>query len=189
MGKVRKISKEKGVQMCADLIYSGKVRKDIVQQFTKEYGLSESAVDKWIKVARVIVETRQQAAEAIRVKVEAEEIEKVAKELGIDRRAVLAEYKKVAFMDVRRLYNEDGTIKKFSELDDETAGAIAGVEVFEEYVQGEHMGTNRKVKTNPKLGALDSICKLLGFMPQSNLKLKTEDEGGVKTVSITLNLG
>lgn len=177
--------------LCADMMYTGKARKEIVGKLTEDYKVSISGVEKWMKAARVIVQQRQQAAEEIRAKVEAEEIEKVAKELGIDRRAVLAELKKVAFLDVRKLYNEDGTIKKFSELDDETAGAIAGVEVFEEYALGEHMGTNRKVKSNSKLTGLDMICKLLGYMPQQGLKAKIEEGEGEqkKIISITLNLG
>jgi phage terminase small subunit len=77
-------------------------------------------------------------------------------EITID--AVLNEYRKLAMFDVRKLYNDDGSIKSVSDLDDDTAGAIIGIEVIE----GEFTNT-KKVKLSDKKGALDSICKVLGF--------------------------
>ena len=177
--------------MCADLIHSLKASKEIIRNLTEAYGVSVSCVEKWIKAARPIVAERKERAEAVRAKVDAEEIEAIAKDLGISRRTILAELRKVAYMDVRLLYKEDGTIKKFSELDDETAGAIAGVEVFEEYdARGNYQGTNRKVKSNSKLTAIDQICKIMGYMPQPGVKVKIDEPDGEtkKTISVTLNL-
>lgn len=186
----KKISRDKGVQITADLLYAGKARKEICEIITKDYNPSIGTIDKWIQQARAVVAKRTAAAEEIRAKAEAEQIEEIAKELGISRKTILAELRKVAFMDVRKMYKEDGTIKKFSELDDETAGAIAGVEVFEEYEHGEYMGTNRKVRSNSKLTAIAEINKLLGYYPATVVNGKVDPAGpdGQK-FSITLNLG
>ncbi len=57
---------------------------------------------------------------------------------GMDKRAgaieisatrVLQEIAKMAFFDPRKLLNDDGSPKKISELDDETAMAVAGMEI------------------------------------------------------------
>ena len=173
------------------MLWAGKARPDIMQFFAKTYSAKVRTVDGYIKDARKINEKRKEAADALRAEKDKEEIEAIAKELGISRKTILAELRKVAFMDVRKLYNEDGTIKKFSDLDDETAGAIAGVEVLEEIAGGEWIGTNRKVRSNSKLTAIETICKLLGYAPQPGAKVKIEEGEGEekKTVSVTLNLG
>lgn len=68
---------------------------------------------------------------------------------------VLAEYGKLAFLDVRKAFNEDGTLKPIHTLDDSTAAAIAGIE-FD--------GTSvAKIKLSDKRAALDSIAKHLGM--------------------------
>lgn len=48
---------------------------------------------------------------------------------GITAERVLTEIAKLAFFDPRKLLNNDGTPKGIHELDDDTAAAVAGVEV------------------------------------------------------------
>ena len=48
--------------------------------------------------------------------------------LEISSERVLTELSKLAFFDVRRVFNEDGTLKAISELDSETAASIAGLD-------------------------------------------------------------
>jgi phage terminase small subunit len=43
----------------------------------------------------------------------------------------------LAFFDIRKLYNADGSLKPIAELDDQTANAICGMEVEEAY---QHFG-------------------------------------------------
>lgn len=190
MAGKEKINKDTAVQMCADLLYAGKTRKEILQTFAAKYKASARGIDNWIKDARVVVSQRQQAAEEVRAKVDAEQIEEIAKELGISRKRVAHEYARLAFMDVRKLYNEDGTLKNITELDDDTAAAVAGVEVFEECnpITGDLLGTNRKVKRDSKLTALDGLSKLMGYAPQPGIKAEIEDKKGDKVFKVTLNL-
>jgi phage terminase small subunit len=50
---------------------------------------------------------------------------------GITQDRVLQELARIAFYDLRKLYREDGSLKAPHEWDDDTAAALAGVEVVE----------------------------------------------------------
>lgn len=67
--------------------------------------------------------------------------------------------------DPRKLYREDGSLKDITELDDDTAAALAGFEVAEEF-QGrgddrESVGYTKKVKWLDKNTARDQLGKAL----------------------------
>jgi phage terminase small subunit len=86
-------------------------------------------------------------------------------DVTIDR--VLAEFAKLAFLDIRKAFDEDGNLKPVHELDDDTAAAIAGLEV-EDLYEGrgesrEHVGKLHKLKLSDKKGALDSLARHLGM--------------------------
>lgn len=178
--------------MIVDLLYQGKPRKEIIQHFTKTYGLCESAVDKWIKAARPALSVRQQADEDIRAKVQAEKTEDVARKLGISREWALTRLKQVADLDVRKIFQEDGTMKKLSDLDEDTARAIASIEVIEVKTPDGKIGINRKVKGDPRITAIGEIGKLLGWTGTASVKGKLEEEdakGNKKSYTVTLDLG
>jgi phage terminase small subunit len=80
---------------------------------------------------------------------------------------VLKEYAKLGFFDPRKLFNGDGSPVPIQDLDDDTAAAIAGLDVLEVY---EGTGADRvftgyikKYKIANKIGALDSMAKHLGL--------------------------
>lgn len=88
---------------------------------------------------------------------------------------VLQELARLAFFDLRRLYNEDGTLKAPHELDDDTAAALASIET-EELFEGrgenrEHVGTLRKVKSFDKGGAIRDAMKHLGLFEKDREQL------------------
>lgn len=183
MSGKRTISKAKGVEICADLMYSGAKRREIVAECTEKYGVSVSAVEKWLTAARPIVEERNRQAEAIRAKVTQEEIEASARKLNLTRERILEEYAKIAFFDIRTIFTIDGGMKPIQELSDEAAGAIAGIETFEvktdvkedgETVESISQGVNRKIKITDKKGALDSICKVLGYNAPEKKEVKAD---------------
>lgn len=95
----RTINRKKGVEMCVDWMFSGRPRKEIVQELVEKYGMSESAVDKWMKVARPIVAERQAVADAIAAKVNQEEIEASAKRLNISKERLLERLAFITFWD------------------------------------------------------------------------------------------
>jgi phage terminase small subunit len=87
---------------------------------------------------------------------------------GITADRVLKELEKIAFFDIRKLYNEDGSMKLPSEWDDDTAAAMAGLETIEEF-EGtgkarKSIGFTKKAKTWSKDGALGLAMRHLGML-------------------------
>lgn len=94
---------------------------------------------------------------------------------GITQKRVLEEYAKVAFTDIRKFYTVDGALKPIKDLEDDAAGALAGIEVYEEKVsdsdpQDETVvtGTIKKIKIYDKVKALDSLARHLGMFSKDN---------------------
>lgn len=97
-------------------------------------------------------------------------------ETGITQKRVLEEYAKIAFSDIRAFYNEDGSLKKITELDEDEAAAIAGVEVDELWdgygEEREQLGVTKKLKRWDKVKALDSLARHLGMFSKDNEQRK-----------------
>lgn len=78
---------------------------------------------------------------------------------------VLQEIARLAFSDVRKVVEGDGTLKDVSTLDDDTAAAIAGIEVVEEFAgrgaEREKIGYTKKVKLWDKTASLTLLAKHL----------------------------
>lgn len=93
--------------------------------------------------------------------------------LDISAEKVLRELARLAFLDPRKLFAEDGSLKPINELDDDTAAAIAGVEyekLFEHFGKGQakHVGTTTKVKLINKTAALEMLGKYLKLFQEQN---------------------
>lgn len=89
---------------------------------------------------------------------------------GIENRAavslerVLSEYAKIAFFDIRKLCDDNGEVLPIGEIDDETAGAIIGIEVATTSIGSDTVSVNvKKVRMSDKRAALDSICRIMGY--------------------------
>lgn len=90
----------------------------------------------------------------------AEKLAKVANKLELTAEMVLAEIRKVAMFDPRNAFNKDGSPKQIHELDDDTAAAVAGLEVFDGQGDQKHAyGPTRRVKLADKLKALELLAK------------------------------
>lgn len=127
--------------------------------------------------------------------------DKVQQELSNRRADLLAKVKlttesvlnsaaQVLFFDPRKLYRQDGTLKALHELDDDTAMALSGIEISEEFTQlpgdktlepqahgGElKRSTGRKVvsgktvkfKWHDKNTARDQAARMLGMYEKDN---------------------
>jgi len=97
----------------------------------------------------------------------AERTKALQEKLEITTERVLQEVARVGYFDVRKLYKEDGSLKKPHELDDHTAAAISGIDV-EDLFEGrgedrEHIGYLRKYRTSRKTEALRDLMKHLGL--------------------------
>lgn len=91
----------------------------------------------------------------------------VAGDLGITRERVLKEMAKLAFSDLRQLYNEDGGLKHPHEWPEGAAGAISGMELVEEFGDGPDgkklIGYTKKLKLWDKGKQLENLLKHLGM--------------------------
>lgn len=96
---------------------------------------------------------------------------------------VLKEYARIAFLDPRRFFDSDGTPKPIEALDDDTAAALAGLEIHEEFSgvgeDRELAGYTKKYKLANKLGALDSLAKHLGMFDGKGQETESDTQTGV----------
>lgn len=89
---------------------------------------------------------------------------------------VLQELAKLAFFDVRKIFNPDGTLKQIVELDDDTAAAVAGMDVIELSDDNEKSQRLKKIKLSDKRAALELIGRHLGiFNDKLNLGFPSVD--------------
>ncbi len=120
---------------------------------------------------------------------------------GITQDRVLQELARIAFFDLRKLYREDGSMKSPSEWDDDTAAAMSGLDIQEEFgpepteVEMEPqagggalkrskarkalLGYTKKAKVFDKTAALNLAMRHLGM-----LKDKVEHSGALQVTSI-----
>lgn len=85
---------------------------------------------------------------------------------------VLQEASRIALFDPRKLFRDDGTPKPVCELDDDTAAALAGLDVHEEFVgSGEDrvfVGYTKKYKVADKNAALEKLFRHHGLYGKDN---------------------
>lgn len=91
-----------------------------------------------------------------------------ARRIGIDADRVLEEVRRLALSDVRGLFDEDGNLRPLSELTDEQAAAIAGVEVI---IKNAKAGDNQtdtihKIRVWDKPKSLEMLMKHLGLLKE-----------------------
>lgn len=103
----------------------------------------------YVKVAQAIVELKASRAG----------------KLELTQERVLQEIMRLAFFDIRKLYKDDDTLKKITELDDDTAAALASVEVTR--IADTEIDTI-KVKMADKLAALEKLAKHIGLYKLDN---------------------
>jgi Terminase small subunit len=82
-------------------------------------------------------------------------------EVAADR--ALLEIARLGFSDLRRLFHEDGRIKRPDEWDDDTAAAIASIEVVTRSVGDGVVEYVRKIELWDKGKALEQLCRHLGL--------------------------
>jgi phage terminase small subunit len=104
-----------------------------------------------------------------------EVIGKAVKKAGIDVERTLLEVARISYFDPRKLFRRDGSIIPMHNLDDDTAAAIAGVEVFEKVNEhGKRIGITKKVKFWDKNSALEKAMKYLGMYLRDNEQARPE---------------
>lgn len=152
--------------------------------FANEYVIDYNATQAAIRAGYSERSAYSQAHELLKKP----EIQEAIKELeaaasrrtAISKDRVVRELARVAFVDPRKLFDENGTPKDITNLDDDTAAAIASVDIFEEFNYNgdsrELIGYTKKYKWADKLRALEMLGKHLGMFTD-----KVHVEGTVET--------
>ena len=79
------------------------------------------------------------------------------------------EIARLAYFDPRKLYDAQGKPIPLTELDDDTAACIAGIEVLEERdPEGKLVCYTKKIKIADKNAALEKASKILGLFKKDN---------------------
>lgn len=97
--------------------------------------------------------------------------------LGITRERLVMEVAKSAFADVTDLLTVDGGMKPLNDIPKETTGAVASIEIYEEFAGDEVIGQTKKIKMNDKTRAQDLLSQLLGY--KAPIKTEVAVSGGV----------
>ena len=102
----------------------------------------------------------------------------VIKQYG--KQKILTEVGRIAFSDIRKLYDENGNLKSVHELDDDTAGAVASIEVVTKYEKDadgnlvpEH---TKKIKIWDKGSAHERWMKLYELGNESKVIIANDDD-------------
>lgn len=111
--------------------------------------------------------------------------QEMGKQFNITRERIAQEYSRIAFFDIKKVFDDEGELIPVTKLDDDTAAAIAGIEVSNDWEKDENnrpviVGQLKKIKISDKRSALDSLVKLMGYaepdkMVVSGLRINVTD--------------
>lgn len=125
----------------------------------KTAGSQASRMLKHVKVQQAIAPKREQA-----VQQRAEQINSL--ELTAERTRL--EIARLAYFDPRKLFDKEGHPLAITALDDDTAAAIAGIEVVTQGNAEMGFGEVRKVRIADKNAALEKAAKIVGLYEKDN---------------------
>jgi phage terminase small subunit len=133
-------------------------------KFVEEFERTGNATNAAIFAGYSPESARQQASKLLtkgNIKEYRKELQKKAYErAGVTLEMVVREQKKIAFCDARKLYDESGNLLPLSEWDEDTAGAVVGIETE----TTKYGVTTKKVKLADKKGVLDKFERALGIV-------------------------
>lgn len=95
--------------------------------------------------------------------------------LGFSRVEAAKTLIRIVQFDVRKLVDDDGQLKRISELDDDTALAVQGID-FEERVEKGYddeitIVRAKKVKVSDRLKAIDMLTKMFGYNEPEKMQI------------------
>lgn len=143
-------------------------RERFCQEYVKDFNGARAA-----RAAGYTQKRSEQAAYELltfpEVQVRVEELKAEAwRKLHMSRDEVLGRLSSVARFDARRLFDQEGNLKPICDLDAETAGAVASVEVDEIGTGEAKIGVTRKIKASDRMKALDMLGKYHGVFEADN---------------------
>jgi len=164
-----------------------KKQKDFVIQYQKDFNGTQAAIRAGFSPKSAGVIAYELLNKTLHVKEALQsDINERLQRLGDRADATIEELLKIAHFDIRKLFNEDGSLKPPDQWDDETAAAVGGLQVFEEFVgRGEE---RTQIGLTKKLKMLDKV-KALELLGKHQKLFGSEGNGGVKVAVIILEPG
>lgn len=104
----------------------------------------------------------------------ADEMKKRGERTSITADRVLREIARLAFLDIRKAFSPEGNLRPLDQLDNDTAAAIAGLEVVALTQDGESAGYLKKIKLADKIAALTLLARHLGLL-QDRIKVSGDE--------------
>jgi len=119
---------------------------DKQQRFIEEYMRDFNATQAAIRAGYQVKAAYAMGAENLRKPLIAEEITKrkqtLAEDAGVFAQRTIRELGRIAYFDPRKLFDREGNPIPITELDDDTAAAVAGLDVLEEF---DGVGEDRRL--------------------------------------------
>lgn len=160
------------------------------EKFCQEYMIDLNATQAAIRAGYSVKYANTNVTKLLQNTTIAKRIEELKKETEkeskVNLQMVLDELARIAFMDLRKLYDENGELKKITDLDDDTARALSGVEITVEraYSDGDKKPDyTKKFRTVDKKGALELLGKHFGAFTD-----KVEHSGGIQVIKDDLGI-
>jgi len=146
-------------------------QRRFVEEYLKDLNATQAAIRAEYKGdpntvgPRLLVNVGVQKAIAARMKERGRRTE-------VTQDRVLLELARIAFADPRKLFGDDGKLRTISELDDDTAAAVASMEVL---AGGDGAATTVKVRLVDKGAALTNAMRHLGMFAKDVLNVNVTD--------------
>jgi phage terminase small subunit len=139
-----------------------------------EYIIDSNGTQAAIRAGYSPKTAQEQSARLLSKVIIQEEIARLLKpihnRLSITAENVLREAARIAFFDIRKVFDDKGNLKNIQDLDDDTAAALASVE-NEQLFEGrgderEYVGDLKKIKTFDKKGMVETLMKYLKLLTE-----------------------
>ena len=94
----------------------------------------------------------------------------LARKTEVTQERIVLEMSRLAFMDIRNLFNDDGSPVPIKQLSDAAAACISGIQVVSIGNADVGIGHVMKYRMPDKNRALENLAKILGFMDKEKNK-------------------
>lgn len=156
------------------------------QKFVDEYLIDLNATQAAIR-AGYSVKTAGWIGQQLLVKTHISEAIKarryeLSRKAEVTQERIVLEMARLAFMDIRSLFNEDGSLIPIKQLSDSAAAAIAGIDIVQIGNSEVGVGHVMKYKLPDKNRALENLARILGHSDRD----KNKEQDGVSKLTEAL---
>ncbi|MBP9869902.1 MAG: terminase small subunit [Nitrosomonas sp.] len=96
--------------------------------------------------------------------------DELSRKTEVTQERIILEMSRLAFMDIRSLFNPDGSLIPIKQLSDSAAAAIAGIDVVQIGNSDVGVGHVMKYKLPDKNKALENLARILGYFDKDKNK-------------------